>query len=217
MEKLAPRAEPERGAVDRPRAAKAIDELLRALGFTPERDPDLRETARLVSEAYAGELLAGYALDPAAILAESVSAGSSEIVALCDVPATIMCPHHLLPASGVVHVAYAPSDRVVGLGALARLIECYARRLTLQETFVRNVADALVAQLGARGAGCVADLAPACVNARSSRCGAARALTFAASGEMEAGRPLHGAFTALMSGRAPGLAQRAVAAQGGRP
>ena len=82
---------------------------------------------------------------------------------------------------------------------------------------MRNVADALVAQLGARGAGCVADLAPACVNARSSRCGAARALTFAASGEMEAGRPLHGAFTALMSGRAPGLAQRAVAAQGGRP
>ncbi len=217
MEELKRRAQPERGTIDRPRAAAAIDELLRALGFVPERDPDLRDTAQLVSAAYTDELLAGYAMDPAAILAESVSTGSSEIVALCDVPTTIMCPHHLLPASGVVHVAYAPSDRVVGLGALARLVECYARRLTLQETFVRNVADALVTRLGARGAGCVADLAPACVNARSSRCGAAHALTFAASGEMQAGAPLHGAFIALMSSRSPALAQRAGAAKGDEP
>jgi GTP cyclohydrolase IA len=215
VEKLTPPAQRRRTPIDRPRAAAAIDEFLRALGFTPERDPDLRETARLVSDAYADELLAGYALDPAAILAESVSTGSSEIVALCDVPTTIMCPHHLLPASGVVHVAYAPADRVVGLGALARLIECYARRLTLQETFVRNVADALCNHLGARGAGCVAELAPACVNARSAQCGAAHALTFAASGEMQAGGALHGAFLALMSTRAPVLLQRA--AQGGRP
>jgi GTP cyclohydrolase IA len=215
VEKLSQRAPRERAPVDRPRAAAAIEEFLQALGFAPERDPDLRATGRLVAAAYADELLAGYALDPAQILAESVSAGSSEIVALCDLRTTIMCPHHLLPASGVVHVAYAPAERVVGLGALSRLVECYARRLTLQEALVRNVVDALVTHLGARGAGCVAELAPACVNARSSRCGAAQALTFAAAGEMQAGQPLHAAFLALMSSRAPALAKTASTAPGG--
>jgi GTP cyclohydrolase I len=210
VEKLTPRESGPRAPVDRTRAAAAIDEFLRALGFAPEREPDFKDTARLVTAAYEHELLAGYALDPAQILAESVSAGSSEIVALCDVRATIMCPHHLLPASGVVHVAYAPGERVVGLGALARLIECYARRLTLQETLVRQVAEALITHLGARGAGCVAELAPACVNARSARCGAAQAVTFAATGQMQPGGPLHAAFLALLPGRAR-------AATGGQP
>lgn len=198
---LPPPAARRAGQVDRARAAAAIAEFLRALGFHPERDPELQQTAALVAGAYADELLAGYALDPAEILRESVGSASAEVVALNDVPATIVCPHHLLPASGVVHVVYAPGGRVVGFGALARLIECYSRRLILQETLVQSIADALVTHLGARGAGCVADLSPACLNARSARCGSARALTFATAGEMRAGGALHPAFLALLSGR----------------
>lgn len=176
-------------------------ELLRALGFSPEREPDLSKTAQLVADAYADELLVGYRLDPAQILAQGVGAASAELVAVRDIQATVMCPHHLMPASGVVHLAYAPSDRVVGFGALARLVTCFTRRLTLQETLVQSIANALVAHLGARGAACAAVLSPTCLTARHEDCHAARAISVASAGEMQPGRPLHAAaMAALLSG-----------------
>jgi GTP cyclohydrolase I len=151
-----------------------------------------------VTAAWADELLIGYAMDPAAILAESVSAAGSEVVVVRDIQTSVMCPHHLMPASGVVHLAYAPGERIVGLGALSRLVTCFARRLILQETLVQSVADALVQHLGARGAGCVAALSPACLTARGERCHAARAVTSATAGDMRAGAPLHADFVALV-------------------
>jgi GTP cyclohydrolase I len=203
VEELKPR-EPGRasgsqpGRVDRTRAAAAITEFLRALGFEPARDPELADTARLVADAYADELLVGYRLDPAEILADCVSASSSDLVAVRDIRAVIVCPHHLMPAVGVVHVAYAPAGRVVGFGALARLVSCYARRLTLQESLAESIAAALCTQLGARGAGCVADLSPTCLTARAERCDVARALSVATAGEMAPGGPLHAAFVATL-------------------
>jgi len=184
--------------IDRARAQRAIDEFLRALGRAPERDPELARTAELVTGAYADELLIGYTMDPAEILAERVSAQGSEIVALREIQTSILCPHHLMPASGVVHLAYAPGAHVVGFGALARLVTCFARRLILQETLVQSIADALVLHLGARGAGCVAELSPSCVTARGERCRTARALASASAGEMRAGGALHADFVAAL-------------------
>jgi GTP cyclohydrolase IA len=176
--------------IDRVRAAAAIEDFLRALGRSPECEPELSNTPRLVASAWADELLIGYQMDPAAILSETLATADAELVGLRDVATTVLCPHHLMPASGVVHLVYAPAGRVVGLGALARLVTCYARRLILQETLVQAVADALVEHLGARGAGCVANLAPACLTARGERCHAASAMSFASAGEMRQGGPL---------------------------
>jgi GTP cyclohydrolase I len=185
--------------IDRERAAAAIDEFLRALGHPPESDPELAHTGTLVASAYADDFLTGYALDPAQILAQHVGpATHSELVAVRDIKTSILCPHHLMPATGVVHVCYAPADRVVGLGALARLVECYARRLILQETLVQSIADALCRHLGARGAGCVAVLAPTCLTARGERCGGAQAVCIGTAGDMRAGQPLHPAFLAAV-------------------
>lgn len=204
MEKLNPVRGPAAagpGTVDRARAAAAISEFLVALGFTPERDPDLTDTARLVADAYADQLLVGYRDDPAEILSGSVSAVGSEIVAVRDIQTTIMCPHHLMPATGVVHVAYAPGERVVGLGAIGRLVACFARRLTLQESLVQSIVDALCTHAGARGAACAAELAPTCMTARAESCHAASALSLATAGEMQPGRELHAAaIGALLRG-----------------
>jgi GTP cyclohydrolase I len=189
---------PTPGVVDRARAAAAVSELLRALGFVPERDADLANTAQLVADCYADELLVGYRMDPAQILAQSVGATSSDVVAVRGIEATVMCPHHLMPASGVVHMAYAPSDKVVGFGALARLCRCFTRRLTLQETLVQSIADALVEHLGARGAACVAELSPTCLTARHDDCHSARALSIATAGEMKPGASLHAAAMAAL-------------------
>lgn len=175
--------------VDRARAARAIKDFLRALGRSADREPELAQTPALVASAWADELLAGYAMDPAAILADGLSTTHSELVGLRDIETTTMCPHHLMPARGVVHVVYATGERLVGLGALSRLVTCFARRLILQETLVQSVADALVEHLGARGAGCVAALSPACLTARGERCHNAQALSLGTAGEMvEGGR-----------------------------
>jgi GTP cyclohydrolase I len=185
--------------VDLTRAQDAVRALLESLGVRLEADPELAATPRLVAEAWSSELLAGYRMDPAAILADAVATSSSDPVAVRDIAVTVMCPHHLSPAPGVVHVAYAPSGRLVGLGALARLVECFSRRLTLQEALVGNVADALMEHLGARGAGCAAVLSPPCLTARGARCHSARATSLAARGSMRAGEPGHTTLAALLS------------------
>ena len=166
------------------RAARAVTELLEALGAPVGTDPELEGTGRRVAEAFAQELLAGYGMDPAEILAESTAATTPGLVLLRDLPVTTVCPHHLMPASGVAHVAYLPGSRVAGFGSIGRLVDCFSRRLALQEALGQNVVDALATHLGARGAGCVLDLSPTCLTARGGRRHGARAVTYAWSGEM---------------------------------
>lgn len=168
--------------MDLDRASRAIEEFLRALDLDPARDPELARTGELVAEAFGNDLLSGYRLDPSVILADAMP-GGGELLLVRDLPTTIMCPHHLLPASGVVHVAYVPRGRVAGLGALARVVDCFARRLTLQETMSQAVAQALVTHLGAAAAGCVADVSPACLTARGERRHGARVVSLGTAGE----------------------------------
>lgn len=173
-----------RPPADLARAARAVEELLDALGVPIASDPELSETGRRVADALANELLVGYRMDPAEILAEATSSRATGLVVVTGISTTTMCPHHLLPASGVVHLGYLPGAKVVGLGALARLVDCFARRLALQEDLGQRIADALVTHLGARGAGAIVDLAPTCVTARGARQHGARAVTAAWAGSM---------------------------------
>jgi GTP cyclohydrolase IA len=167
------------------RAARAIDEFLRALGHAPESDPELRETGERVARAFSEELLSGYAMDPAGILGERTASPARGLVMLTSVAATTVCPHHLLPATGRVHLGYLPGGAVVGLGALGRLVDCYSRRLVLQEDLAQSIAGALIEHLGARGAGCVVDFDQACVVARGERRHGTRAIAMAFAGSME--------------------------------
>lgn len=169
---------------DLERAARAIEEFLDAIGAPVRDDPELRETGARVAQAFAEDLLAGYAMDPAEILADGTETDAPGLVVVCDVAMATTCPHHLMPATGVAHVGYLPGGRVVGLGALARLVDCYGRRLSLQEDLGQRVADALVHVLGARGAGCVVALSPTCMTARGGRRHGASAVTHAWAGEM---------------------------------
>jgi len=171
-------------SADVPRAARAVEEFLRALGAPIDSDPELAETGRRVAEAFANDLLSGYAQDPKAILAESTTSPARGMVLVTGIATSTTCPHHLMPAPGVAHVGYLPGDRVVGLGALARLVDCYAHRLILQEDLGRAIALALVEHLGARAAGVVLDLAPTCLTARGDRRHGARAITSAFEGPL---------------------------------
>jgi len=183
------------------RAAAALADFLRALGHAPEDDPELSKAPQLTAQAFAEELLSGYAMDPATILADTMEAGPDEgLVAVRSIQTTIVCPHHLLPAGGLVHLAYVPGSRLAGLGSLARLVQCLGRRLTLQETLVRELAETLMTGLGARGAGCLAEFTPACLTARRPDCHRARSVSMAAVGCMAPGEPMHAAFLQAVGG-----------------
>jgi len=121
--------------IDRARAERAVREFLIALGRDPDGDPELQGTPARVVEAYAEELLGGYAVDVQALLSQSegVAEGKlSGLIALRGVSLSTVCPHHLLLSHGSASVVYRPGPRLFGLGTLAALVGVYARRLSLQ-------------------------------------------------------------------------------------
>lgn len=186
---------------DLDRAASAIEEFLEALGIPSKSDPELHGTGQRVAEAFASELLAGYAHEPSEILQQATTSDAKGWVVVQGIPCSIVCPHHLLPATGWVHVGYLPSSKVVGLGAMSRLVRCLGQRLVLQEDFCQNVASALVKELGALSAGCIADLKPSCLTARGPRDVGARVLTQAFAGAAAHDAEVRREFSSLLSER----------------
>ena len=180
------------GARDRRRrAAEAVGRLLDAV-LPPEarRDPEVARTPARVAEALDGELLDGYRRDPARILAGGMPHRGRDLVAVSGIDFHAVCPHHLLPYRGTATVAYVPGGRVVGFGALARLVDCFAHRLALEEGVALDVAEALVAHLGARGAACVLEAEQLCLTVRGERRREARAHAQAFAGTMARDRAL---------------------------
>ncbi len=162
-------------------AARAIEEFLRAMGHEPEGE--LADTGRLVAEAWCDDLLAGYDEDAAhALLDGALPTSSQDAVLVRSIDAAMMCPHHLLPSHGVADVLYLPGGKVVGFGALARVVRAHTRRLVLQEEAGRRIADTLVDALGARGALVRLRMLHTCFAIRGSAQPSARVETIALAG-----------------------------------
>ncbi len=157
--------------VDRPAAAAAIDAFLRAIGRDPSQEPELVGTGQRVADAFLDELCAGYTVSIERLVAENrVSAKDAPAVILArDVPVTIMCPHHLLPAIGKAQVAFAPKGELIGVGAIVQLVDALSRRLVLQESLSESIVDTLMIHLSPRWAACTVRLAHGCMVARGER------------------------------------------------
>jgi GTP cyclohydrolase I len=169
--------------MDRHAAAQAIDAFLRALGRDPARDPDLAGTGARVAAAWADDLLAGYGVDVDALLAANVLPGRSELVVVRDIPVYTTCPHHLLGSSGRATVAYAPDQRLVGVGTVAAIVDAFARRLALQEQIGESVVASLGKHLSPRWAACRLLLTHGCMTARGERAHGSRVETVALHGD----------------------------------
>ena len=127
-----------------------MTDLLIALGHDPSRDEGLAETPRRVA-AYFAEMLGPEPFK----LTTFPNEGYDEMVLVRDIPFSSLCAHHLLPFTGVAHVAYIPGDRIVGLSKLARVVDMFARRLQVQEQLTGQVATYLNEVLQPKGVGVV--------------------------------------------------------------
>lgn len=103
-------------------------------------------------------ITAGYSLSPKAIVADALfECSSKEMVLVRDIEINSMCEHHMLPFFGRAHIAYLPEGRVVGLSKLARLADCFAKRLQIQERLTTQLADAVAECVAARGVAVVVE------------------------------------------------------------
>ena len=130
------------------------------------------------------ELLQGYQENPDAHLTRTFEIEHDEMVLVRDINFTSMCEHHLLPFTGVVHIAYLPgtTGKFTGLSKLARLVEGYARRLQVQETLTSQIADAMNTMLEPVGVLVVVEAEHMCMSIRGVRTPGARTITTAVRG-----------------------------------
>jgi GTP cyclohydrolase IA len=163
--------------IDRAAAARAVADLLRALGKDPDAE-HLADTPRRVADSFA-ELLTAPPFTPTTFANDE---GYNELVLARDIPIHSLCEHHLLPFSGIAHVAYLPGERILGLSKLARVVEMFARDLQVQERLTQQVADWLQEHLAPRGVGVVIQAEHLCMSLRGVRATGSRTVTSALHG-----------------------------------
>ena len=167
--------------VDHDRIARAVREILLAVGENPDRE-GLRETPNRVARMYA-EMFAGMHLDPSRHLKTVFTEKYDEMVVLRDVPFFSMCEHHLLPFEGKAHVAYLPDGKVVGLSKLARIVDDFAHRPQVQERLTTQIADLLTNEVRAKGVVVVLEAVHSCMTCRGVKKAGSVMVTSAVRGE----------------------------------
>lgn len=180
-------AQPRRPSVTEEEAKASVVVLLRYLGEHPGRD-GLKDTPRRVVKALT-EMTLGYDDEPKQILQTTFDVPYDEMVLLKDIDFVSLCEHHLLPFRGVAHVGYVPGERVVGLSKMARLVQCYARRLQVQERLTDQIAQAMMKHLDPKGVGVVIEAHHHCMSCRGVKQSSASMITSSMQGVMREPSP----------------------------
>lgn len=154
----------EDAGVDIERIETAVREILSAVGEDVDRE-GIRNTPQRVARMYA-ELLGGMQEDPKEHLKSVFAENYDEIVLLRDIPFFSICEHHLMPFIGAAHVAYLPAGSVLGVSKLARVVDCFARRLQVQERLTDQIADFIMSSLNPRGVAVVLEASHSCMTIR---------------------------------------------------
>jgi len=161
-----PTPKPSRRRVTEKQAEEAVKTLLLWSGDDPSRE-GLRDTPGRVARAYR-DWFSGYQVDPSAYLKRTFEevAGYDEMVVLRDIHFESHCEHHMAPIIGRAHVGYLPSNKVVGISKLARVVDAYARRFQVQEKLTAEIARCINEVLKPRGVGVVIDASHQCMTTR---------------------------------------------------
>jgi len=147
-------------------AEAAVRVLIEWAGDDPDRE-GLKDTPSRVARSYA-QLFAGYDEDPRQYLERTFeeTGGYDELIVLSNVRVVSFCEHHMLPVIGVAHIGYLPSDRVVGISKLARVVQGFSRRLQIQEKLTLDIAETIQDVLNPLGVGVLIEAEHSCMTLR---------------------------------------------------
>jgi GTP cyclohydrolase I len=181
-------------------AEAAVRTLIRWAGDDPTRE-GLLDTPKRVAKAYE-EWFAGYAEDAEDILARTFEEvdGYDDIVLLKSIRLESYCEHHMAPIIGKAHIAYLPSDRVVGISKLARLVDAYAKRLQVQEKLTAQIATAIDKALAPRGVAVMIEAEHQCMSTRGVHKHGVDTVTTRFTGEFQNNPALEERFLRLARG-----------------
>jgi GTP cyclohydrolase I len=176
--------------------ASLMASVLVSLGV--QLDGDLAETPARWTRAFR-EMTSGYLEDPAEILSKRFAQpAADELVLLTNISFVSLCEHHLLPFSGVAHVGYLPSGFVVGISKLARLVDCHAKRLQIQERMTLDVTKAIETHLATTAAGCIIEATHSCISCRGIRKAGASMTTSCLLGRLRTDPMMRSEFLSLV-------------------
>ncbi len=144
---------------------ESVRKILSALGEDPDREGLLKTPARVANSLQF--LTKGSREDPRAVIGDAMFTEEySEMIIVRDIDFFSLCEHHMLPFFGKAHVAYIPTNKIVGISKIARMVEVYARRLQVQERMTSEIAVTLNDVLGALGVGVVISAEHLCMRMR---------------------------------------------------
>jgi GTP cyclohydrolase IA len=161
----------------------AIREFLIASGVDTS-DPHLTETPARVARTHFEELLSGYRVSLEDIF-KTFEESNGPIVVVRDIPVYSLCAHHMLPFYGTASIGYQPNGRILGLSKIARLVDCLARRLQVQERLTRQVVEAIETHLNPRGVAVLVRAEHLCMAMRGIRKPNTETVTYWATGEFK--------------------------------
>ncbi|MEE9217643.1 MAG: GTP cyclohydrolase I [Acidobacteriota bacterium] len=195
---------------DRRRLERGVRLLLEGVGRS-RLGPEFERTVERVTQVWSEELLRGYAGEPSAILSPIPAGSDRGWVVVRDLRFSSLCVHHLLPFFGKAHIAFVPDRCLVGLSKLARLVDCLARRLQIQETMTRQILEEIDRCLRPRGAAVIVEAEHLCMTVRGVRSHGSRIITAAFSGILERDRARRRAIESLIDARSSARSSRASA------
>ena len=161
-----------------------LEKILKAIGDDPSRE-GLIGTPEMIERSWE-KLYGGYKQNAKDVLKTTFTEGScDEMVILKNIEFYSTCEHHMLPFFGSIHIGYIPNKKVVGISKLARLVECFARRLQIQERLVTQIADSIEKELEALGVYVIAEAQHFCMTARGVEKQKSKMVTAAIRGEFK--------------------------------
>jgi GTP cyclohydrolase IA len=144
---------------------QAIKHILESIGEDPSRE-GLRDTPCRVERAYA-EMTRGYREDPADIIKGAIfHEQCNHMIIVRDIEVYSLCEHHMLPFFGRCHIGYIARNKVFGVSKLARLVDCFSRRLQVQERLTQQIAHSLMKPINAEGVGVIVEAQHLCMMMR---------------------------------------------------
>ena len=144
---------------------KNIENIIKNIDADSER---LRDTPKRVAQAY-DEFFSGYSTDIKKITGTIYESKIDDMVILKKIPFDSHCEHHIIPIIGTVSIGYIPNGKIIGTSKLARIVDCFARRLQLQERMTMEIANAILSILDPLGVGVYVEAEHFCMSHRGVR------------------------------------------------